>query len=194
MGNFRGEISIGGHESGSRIVPIVVQCKVKDVRKLQRVYSAAPVMLQALEWAKHHLLITHGLEGDEVGPIDDAIAKAKGEAQQSNDFKEALDDARYFPDGFISHLAKKVNIKLFIHSYPNLDDVLMGGGLIDRAEVIDLHDSLLITAKVRPKVKPDSHVFLGLIGFKGVVMGYVHSVKDGVALIQGMGGIVEGGG
>ena len=41
--------------------------------------SAAPEMLEALEWALYHIQETHGLKNDEVSPITEAIKKAKGE-------------------------------------------------------------------------------------------------------------------
>lgn len=110
--------------------------------------------------------------------------------QRNKVFSEALDDARHLPKTFYTK-AKVKNTILFIHSYPNLDNVLLGGDLIDRAEITEMYDSRLIIANVGPKVKPDTHVFLGLTRFKGVVMGYVYSVNNGIALIQGMGGEVQ---
>jgi len=105
------------------------------------------------------------------------------------ELKEILDDSRYFPKVFWKKL--KTSQILFVHSYPNLDCVLKGGDLIDRAEPMELHSERLIVAKVGPKVKKDTHVFLGAIRLKGVAMGYVVSVKGGVAVIQGMGGDLQ---
>lgn len=40
--------------------------------------AVAPEMLEALKWVLHHITETHGIKGDELSPVINAIAKAEG--------------------------------------------------------------------------------------------------------------------
>lgn len=101
---------------------------------------------------------------------------------------EALNLAMESSRGFPNQFEKPKHDLVFIHSYPNLDRVLMGMDVVNRSKAIVVDGVMLTSAK---GLKEGQHVFLGLPRLKGVAKGYVEAIIGDTAFLSGMGSELE---
>jgi hypothetical protein len=101
--------------------------------------------------------------------------------------KEVAQESRGLPEIFL-----KKNVPLiFVHSYPNLDRVLMGMDVITRAASVGFHKDGAIVLHTK-SLKEGTHVFIGLPRLKGVAKAFVERIDGDLAYITGMGEELEG--
>lgn len=98
----------------------------------------------------------------------------------------------------------------FVHSYPNLDAVLMGMDLVSRPSLVqmlyayspNLGDQFCYgivmkvcdadLSKLKKLLLTDNRIFLGAIRVKGVARAYLEGINGNYIYITGMGSSIEG--
>lgn len=102
--------------------------------------------------------------------------------------KGAFDAAQEMSRGFPKQFRKPFMPLVFVHAYPDLDEVLKGNHLIQVAQANYEKDVMMMFSN---GMSEGEHVFLGLPRLKGVAKGYVEKIVDGIAYIAGMGSEIE---
>ena len=97
-----------------------------------------------------------------------------------NKLQEIMNQSYDFPVDFKKR-CKKAD---FVFVQDKSVDPFSGGGVLDRATMIEVNDNYMIIATSNTKIRADTHIFLGLPGFKGFVNAYVHQ-KIGKKLVIG---------